>query len=105
MDILESSWTTRQSTDTPFSSVVTFKRFFLIHQYSHIKNDVSNSTDYLVKIRVLLEHLTSKFHEMYTPFEDVGIDENVLKHDGRLPFGQLNPVKAHFGIKYHQLCK
>lgn len=64
-----------------------------------------NSTDHLVKIRAFLGHVTSKFQEMCIPLEHIAINDSFLKQDDTLTFVQFNPIKVHFGIKYHQLHK
>jgi hypothetical protein len=62
---------------------------------------VLNSTGHLLKIRVFLGHVTSKFQEMDIPFENTVIYESVLKHDSRLPSVHINLIQVYFGIKYH----
>ncbi|XP_066948571.1 piggyBac transposable element-derived protein 4-like, partial [Macrobrachium rosenbergii] len=48
--------------------------------------------------------IVSKFKSMYTPAQNVAIDESLLLYKGRLGWVQYLPLKrARFGIKYFKL--
>lgn len=105
---IESYWSERSSIETPlFRKTMPFSRFTLLSRYLHFVNDADmNQTDQLRKLQSVVEYLNKKFFEIYTPEENVVIDESLMKFKGRLPYKQFNPSKrARFGIKFYKLCE
>ena len=56
--------------------------------------------DRLGKVRLLIDHLVSKFAEMYQPHCEVSVDEAMIKFQGRSSLKQYMPLKpVKRGIK------
>ena len=51
-----------------------------------------------LKIEPFVNNMCRKFQEAFYPFENVSIDEMVVKYQGRLRYKQYNPSKPE---KYH----
>jgi hypothetical protein len=61
--------------------------------------------DRLYKIKPIIDHLRTKFSQMFSPFQDLCIDESLTLFKGRLLFKQYIPSKRHrFGIKTFVIC-
>ena len=83
----------------PVADCISRDRFSEISRYLHF---VDNSTlvprtspayDRLGKIRPLLNHLQSRFSAVYTPGQDLAIDEAMIKFQGRSSMKQYVPIK------------
>ncbi|XP_053305988.1 piggyBac transposable element-derived protein 4-like [Spea bombifrons] len=62
--------------------------------------------DRLYKIRPLLTHFQARFAELYTPQQNLAIDESLMKFKGRLAFKQYIPSKrSRYGVKFYKLCE
>lgn len=60
----------------------------------------------MTKIRNVVDYLNDKFHELYTPGENVSIDESLMKFKGRLGCVVFVRIKrARYGIKFYKLCE
>ena len=60
----------------------------------------SPSHDKIYKIRPLLECITQAFRSVYTPRQNLSIDETIISFKGRLSWIQYMPKKPHkWGIK------
>ncbi|GFV18332.1 piggyBac transposable element-derived protein 4 [Trichonephila clavipes] len=86
------------------------RRFDLIMQFIHFdrneNTDSSHPQPKLKKIWTVLNYLQKKFSEVYTPEQDICIDESLLLYKGRLSWTQYLPLKrARFGIKMFMLCE
>lgn len=70
-------------------------------------NDVEdNNNDRLWKLRSIIDYFNQKFKTIYTPEEDVSLDESLMKYTGRMAYKQYNPSKrARFGVKFYKLCE
>ena len=69
-------------------------------------NEDPDPNDSLFKIRHVIEVCHQNFSHVYTPSQDICIDESLLKSRSRLVFKQFNPNKrARFGIKFYKLCQ
>jgi hypothetical protein len=110
---IESYWAVDAVMYTPFaSSVMSRDRFILILKFFHL-NDNSTAIprgqdghDKLHKVRPLMEHLQRKFGDVYTPKQDVSIDETMVPWTGRLGWKQYIPMKpVKYGMKLYQLCE
>ena len=92
--------------------VISRDRFFQIHRYLHYCDESSipsrHSVDFdrLYKIRLLLDHLQSRFREEYVPDQEMSIDECMVPFRGRLAFRQYHkdkPIK--WGVKVWLLAE
>lgn len=89
-----------------FAQVMPFARFILINKYLHFANDSPDDTDRLKKLRPVIQYLVRKFQLVYTPNNNICIDESLMKCRGRLSYIQFNPSKrSRFGIKFYKLCE
>ena len=58
------------------------------------------------KLRWFLDHLTTRFQDVYTPYQNCTIDESMIKFKGRLSFRQYLPAKPiKWGIQVWVLCE
>uniref|UniRef100_A0A673MY08 PiggyBac transposable element-derived protein 4-like n=1 Tax=Sinocyclocheilus rhinocerous TaxID=307959 RepID=A0A673MY08_9TELE len=100
---LDMYWSTDEMLATPyFSKVMSRNRFEIIWRFLHFNDNTArpaNDTDRLYKVRPVLDHLVSKFREMYQPNTNICIDEGMPR--GRLAFRVYNPQKP---IKSYILC-
>jgi len=90
----------------PVSDHISRDRFTEISRYLHF---VDNSTllprtspayDRLGKVRPVLDHLQSRFSAVFTPAQDLAIDEAMIKFQGRSSMKQYMPMKpTKRGIK------
>ena len=109
---LDLYWTKDSLFHVPlFKAVMDRDRYILILKFWHIAdNDTAvprgqPGYDSLHKIRPLLQHLNEKFQAVYTPSQNIAIDESLVLWKGRLVFRQYIPMKrARFGIKHFMLC-
>ncbi|XP_053323807.1 piggyBac transposable element-derived protein 4-like [Spea bombifrons] len=62
--------------------------------------------DRLYKVQPLLTHFPARFAELYTPQQNLTIDESLMKFKGRLTFKQYIPSKrSTYGAKFYKLCE
>ena len=84
-----------------FSSVMPRDRFLAILQALHFNNNEDmpeDCPDRLFKLRPVIGHLLLKFATVYTPKQDISVDDSLFKFYGRLHFRMYNPRKrARFG--------
>ena len=106
-------WSTKVFYRHPiFGSIMTRNRFQLILRFLHF-NDNSMmprqgepNYDRLFKVRPVVDHLHEKFQEVYTPRQNICVDESLLLWKGRLVFRQYLPLKrARYGIKLFLCCE
>lgn len=80
--------------------------FQSIMSFLHVSDiDNENRTDRLTKVRPMLEHLNERAMCLYQPYENVAIDERMVKSKARFSFQQYiknKPVKR--GFKLWCLC-
>lgn len=101
-------WSKRNIINTPiFANTMPRDRFFDISSFLHFTdNEIINKNDRIRKIRNLVDYLNNTFSNLYTPNNEVSIDESLMKFKGRLSYIQFNPSKrARFGIKIYKLCE
>ena len=94
--------------ETPFfSKTMPRDRFRKIMSNLHFcNNEDPDPNDCLFKIRHVIEVCLQNSSHVYTPSQDICIDESLLKFCGRLVFKQFNSCKrARFGIKFYKLCQ
>ncbi|XP_047036366.1 piggyBac transposable element-derived protein 4-like [Helicoverpa zea] len=112
---LEEYWgSTPDVFHTPgFSAHMSIDRFLLINKCLHFNNnddmralDLDYSEARLFKIKPILVHLNQKFQSMYTPAQNLALDESLLMWKGWLEICQLIPNKAaNRGIKTYEICE
>ncbi len=91
---------------SPVADRISRDRFMEISRYLHFAD---NSTlaprgspryDRLAKVRPVLEHLKTRFSVVYTPGQDLSVDEAMIKFQGRSSMKQYMPKKpTKRGIK------
>jgi hypothetical protein len=76
-------------------------RYLLLIRLLHFNdNETQIPGDRLYKLKPIVDHLRNVFSEVFTPFQNICIDENLMLFKGRLHFLQYIPSKRHrFGIK------
>lgn len=87
-------------------SIMPRNRYQLLLSVIHFNDNRTIQRDNrLGKIEKLLALLQTKFQTIYTPDENIVIDESLVPWRGRLIFRQYIPNKAHkYGIKLFKLC-
>ncbi|XP_023230290.1 piggyBac transposable element-derived protein 4-like [Centruroides sculpturatus] len=105
-------WSRNELFLTPsFSKLMTKKKFLTIKKYLHFADTdtfdpETHPNPKLNKIWPLIEHLNFKFSTLYTPEEDITVDESLLLFKGRLSWKQyIRSKRARFGIKFYNLCE
>lgn len=86
-----------------FRSVMSRDRFCVIKRYLHVVDNSLNSptnTDKLWKVRPMIELLQEKCISMYSPHQQLSVDESMIGTKCRLSFLQYMPKKPmKWGIK------
>ena len=79
------------------------RRFELLMRYLHLNDKEkmppvrSPNHDRLYKIRPLIERVTKAFHTLYTPRENLSIDETIISFKGQLSWVQYMPIISFKG--------
>lgn len=110
---IRSYWSTNPICSSPvYSQTMSRKRYELVLKNLHFNdNTLCHPRDHpqydrLHKIRPLVDHLQHRFSEVYTPQQNVSIDESLMKYKGRLGFKQYIPSKrSRYGVKLYKLCE
>lgn len=105
---VQMNWSKRVIIHTPiFAQTMPYRRFLAITRFLHFaNNDSSDENDKMTKVRSFADSLNDKFHELYTPGENVSIDESLMKFKGRLGCVVFVRIKrARYGIKFYKLCE
>lgn len=100
-------WSTDPLMFTPiFGNTMSRDRYLLLLRYLHLcSNELQPTGDRLYKIQMVIDDLKKNMREVYYPFQNLVIDEELLLFKGRLSFQQYIPSKRHrFGIKLFVLC-
>ena len=96
---LDLYWSTDELLTTPiFPRSMPRNRFELIWSYFHAVNNESRPADCedrMYKVRPILDGILEKFRDLYTPHENISIDEAMMFWRGRLSFRVYNPAKPH----------
>ncbi|KAK4309138.1 hypothetical protein Pmani_000613 [Petrolisthes manimaculis] len=89
-----------------FGKLMSRDRFLQLLRVLHFTdNTIRVENDKLQKIRPVMEKLRNSFKTMFKPFQDLCVDESLMKWRGRLSFRQFLPLKRHrFGVKMFVLC-
>ena len=108
---IELYWSTYEPIATPyFGRVMSRNRFTLIWRFLQFRHPDLPATaavkeDSLYKVRPVLDYLLDRFQSLFTPGQNIGIDEGMMKWRGRLHFRVYQkdkPVK--YGVKSYILC-
>ncbi|XP_062380314.1 piggyBac transposable element-derived protein 4-like [Sardina pilchardus] len=104
---LKDYWGTNIMYSTPFFfTLFSQDRFLILLRSLHFADNTTlNTADLLSKIIPVFSYLTTQFKKVFTPFQNLCIDESLMLWKGRLRFRQYIPSKRHrFGIKFFILC-
>lgn len=91
-----------------FPKTMSRKRFEQILTFFHLNDNTqnTNSGDRLYKIRPLLDYIIPKFQSLYTPKQQLSLDEAMIPWRGRISFRTYNPAKiTKYGILVRILCE
>jgi hypothetical protein len=111
---LRDYWSSRPIIHTPYAASVGMSRdrFLAILTMFHLNNNDAKAArgqpgyDPLSKIRPVIDTLTTKFQDMYTPEEQLTINEAICPFSGRIFFHVYIKGKPHkYGIKIFELCQ
>ena len=62
-------------------------------------------TLYLFKLGGIYKNITTRFHQVYIPHQELSLDEGMVPWRGNLSFRVYNPDKPKkYGIKAYMLC-
>ena len=91
---------------SPIADRIPRDRFLEISRYVHFTDNAtlqphgSSGHDRLGKVRLIINHLSVKFSELYHPHKEVAVDEAMVKFQGRSSLKQYMPMKpVKRGIK------
>lgn len=109
---IQDYWSKDEMLSTPFfGKTMTKNRFLLILSLFHLNNNDNNVArgqdghDPIFKVRRVYDHLRMKFEEVYSPGENIAIDEGMIACRGNLSFRVYMPDKPDkFGVKLFMLC-
>ena len=71
---------------TNFPTVMSRNKFDFMWRYVHLQDNTVPAPvgENVWKLRWFLDHLTTRFQEVYTPYQNCTIDESMIKFKGRL---------------------
>ena len=107
-------WSLRPIIHTPYAASVGMSRdrFLALLTMLHLNNNDGKAArgqpgyDPLFKIRPIIDTLVTKFQDVYTPEEQLTIDEAICPFRGRIFFRVYIKGKPHkYGIKMFELCE
>ena len=84
---------------SPIADRIPRDRFLEISRYVHFVDNTtlqprgSPGHDRLGKVRLVIDHLSAKFAEVYHPHKEVAVDEAMIKFQGRSSLKQYMPKK------------
>lgn len=105
---VQMNWSKRGIIHTPiFAQTMPFRRFLAITRFLHFSNnEFSDKDDKMTKVRSVIDYMNDKFEELYTPEQNVSIDESLMKCKARLGCVVFVRIKrARYGIKFYKLCE
>jgi len=111
---LRDYWSLRPIIHTPYAASVGMSRdrFLALLTMFHLNNKDAKAArgqpgcDPLFKIRPVFDTLITKFQDVYTPEEQLTIDEAICPFRGRIFFRVYIKGKPHkYGIKMFELCE
>lgn len=93
---IQDYWSKDEMLETPFFGKTMPRNKFLL---------ILDGYDPIFKIRRVYEHFRTKFSELYSPGENIAIDEGMVAWRGHLSFRVYMPDKPDkFGVKLFMLC-
>ncbi|CAK9809258.1 PiggyBac transposable element-derived protein 4 [Anthophora quadrimaculata] len=102
-------WSTLSYIETPtFPKIMSRNRFMQIWRMWYFCNNdlLYDKTDKLFKIREVLSYVQNKFQTVYTPKQELSLDEGIIPWRGRLSFRTYNPAKVvKYGILVRTVCE
>lgn len=107
LSTLKDYWSTRKmyKQDVPQSTMSRNRYQLLLAMIHFNNNETIEKGNRLGKIQPLVNLLRQKFQALFSPGENIVIDETLVPWRGRLIFRQYIPNKAHrYGIKLFKLC-
>ena len=106
-DTARKCWSTDPIYNSPIPrSRMPRNRFELLLSNLHFaNNETIEESRILGKVLPLLNILTDNYQKVFSPGEDIVVDETMVPWRGRLIFRQYIPMKSHkYGIKLFKLC-
>lgn len=95
-------WSVDPYLATPiFSKLMSRNRFEQVTRYLHFNDNtkMNENSDRLYKIDPVYKYLTEKFKTVYTPHQNLSLDEAMIAWRGKLKFKTYNPRKlTKYGI-------
>jgi len=90
-----------------------YNRYFLLDNCLHFVDTsiplpptATHTEQSLWRIKPFFDAIVKNFREVYSPEENIAIDESLMLYKGRLPMKQFIPTKrARFGLKLYELCE
>jgi hypothetical protein len=108
-DNLKDYWFTDPTIATPvFSQTMSRNRFEAIWQAWHFSGNSQIKTDSsrLFKIETVYEYLLQKFRSVYSPEQELSLDEGMIPWRGCVRFRTYNPGRiTKYGILVRMLCE
>lgn len=109
---IQDYWSKDEMLRTPFfGNTMTKNKFLLIMSLFHLNNNDNqvprgqDGYDPIFKVRRVYDHFRQKFEELYSPGENIAIDEGMIAWRGNLSFRVYMPDKPDkFGVKLFMLC-
>ena len=83
----------------PIADRISRERYKQISRYLHFSDNASlapleaSSYDRLGKVRPLMEYLSTKFSSLYSPGENLAVDEGMIRFQGGSTLKQYMPMK------------
>ncbi|XP_055386165.1 piggyBac transposable element-derived protein 4 [Condylostylus longicornis] len=102
-------WSTNPLIEMPiFRKTMTRNRFQQILTFLHFSDNsiIPSNSNRLIKIQYIIDYFCRKFMEIYTPNQNLSLDEGMIPWRGRLKFRVYNPMKiVKYGILNRMLCE
>lgn len=92
-----------------FTAMFTRRRFYQIYRSFHLAPPLPPRDRSLKtrghKVQNIVDHVDRKFREMFSPKEDISIDESTIGFKGRIIFKMYNPQKpTKWGIRVYTVA-
>ncbi|PSN34409.1 hypothetical protein C0J52_20640, partial [Blattella germanica] len=108
-DNIKDYWSTDSTLYTPvFPQTMSRNRFEAIWQAWHFSDntELRENSSRLFKVQPVYEYFLQKFRNMYTPEQELSLDEGMIPWRGRLKIRTYNPAKmTKYGILVRMLCE
>lgn len=107
--VVDKYYTRKPIFSTPgFANLIPLSRLKLGNRFLHFADNATstNRPKKLQKIWPIIDYLSKRFVDVYTPSKEVSVDESLLLWKGRLSFMQFIRInRARFGIKSYILSE